>query len=100
MPYLHLPPGAWQAKIDFEITDNFSKNEIQMDALEFLEGKTISNPTIQLIPPATGRFILTLNFNVNFTNSSIQICVFLMRGAIEGLIKLHNATIIFRNTIS
>ena len=96
-PYLHLPSGAWQAGIDFEVTDNFSKNEVQIDALEFLDGETISNPTISLIAPVTGRFILTLNFNVNFTNSSIQIRVFLMRGAIEGLVTLHNVRITRRN---
>lgn len=92
-PYLHLPSGAWQAEIDFEVIDNFSKNEIQIDTHEILEGKTISNHFIKLSLPANGRFKLKIQFNVDSANSLNEVRIFLIRGAIEGVIILHNVVI-------
>ncbi|MBV1701005.1 MAG: hypothetical protein KGQ46_04200 [Hyphomicrobiales bacterium] len=92
-PYLHLPEGEWEAEIDFKVTESYSKNELMIDALVFLDGNNLSNPRINFQLPESGRFKIHLKFQNTPVIASLQIRFHLTTGAIEGVFELSRVVV-------
>ena len=90
-PYFHLPVGGWRARIQFEVADNFSGNEIEGDVWTPMAATEIASCTAKL--PVHGYFQFTLDFIVTDPRSPIEIRVRLVKGAIEGLFGLRRVTL-------
>lgn len=80
-PNLHLPFGAWRARLQFEVAENTSGNEIYVD---------VCLPTTTPLAfglaklPLRGYFQLSFDFVNADPNAALQIRVRLTKGAIEG----------------
>jgi hypothetical protein len=82
-PYLHLPPGRWCARIlvDFEVNAGDERFAIEVVAREVISAA-------QIRPPLSGLFALSIVFQVEKPEVSLEIRVSLQSGAIEGAISL------------
>lgn len=84
-PYLHLPIGAWEARVQFEVSGNLSGNVL---FVEFLAGtRVLSKWRAKL--PKVGAFDFVLPFVIEEPRDPLQIRFSILEGAIEGLFSLN-----------
>jgi hypothetical protein len=82
-PFLHLPRGSWIAEVSFEVRENFSRNVLKVDiCLDEVAGEW----TFQL--PETGSYTFEIPLKVLEPRHPVQIRLYLMQGAIEGIFDL------------
>ena len=84
-PFLCLPAGTWRAIIQCETAENFSGNEIGAE-IWFPPNALAVRGFLTL--PIRGIFNLSLDFEVKNSASRIEICIYLLKGAIEGRLKI------------
>jgi hypothetical protein len=88
-PYMHLPVGAWRARVQFETIGNHSENEIEGDICT--GGKQVFRCNAKL--PVRGYYEFNLDFAIADPNAPIEIRVRLLKGAIEGQFGLRRVTL-------
>jgi hypothetical protein len=79
-PYLHLPAGAWSARVEFEINQAFSGFEAVADVRVH---QTVTKGILTV--PAKGIFAYDIRFEVVDPAHDIEIRLFMTKGAIEGV---------------
>lgn len=83
-PYLTLPRGRWVLSLTFAVRENLSGNTLVID---IAQGEAIT--VVQSLPlPAEGRFVAEAVFDVTDARSPIQIRLYTVQGAIEGVIDI------------
>lgn len=87
-PYLHLPPGGWVARVEFEIDEALSGVEAATDVF-------ISEVLVQkvFLMPAKGIFAYELAFAVSDPRHAVEIRLFTKRSAIEGRLLVRSVTV-------
>jgi hypothetical protein len=83
-PYLHLPRGAWIARIDIEIRENFSGNRLCADVVL---GGVVANG-IKAHLPRSGVYSFDLDVDIREPLLPIELRIQILEGAIEGLLLL------------
>lgn len=83
-PYLHLPPGEWILNTSFEVSGNYSGNEL---LLEVIAGHEVLIHRPALLP-IQGRFSFEIPFSVEEPREPIVLRVWMRQGAIEGTFAL------------
>ena len=83
-PYMHVPPGQWTATIAFSVAENISGNRMTFDVGE--QGKPIAMAQVDL--PVSGRYKISLDFDINEPRRFVEVRGMLMFGAIEGWFSL------------
>lgn len=89
-PYLHLPAGSWEARVEFDVYDNYSGNRIQADVLSGAQDLLTAVTTLL---PAQGAFAFVLRFDVTEPLLPLEIRVGILEGAIEGTLRLRQVHI-------
>jgi len=87
-PYLHLTAGQWQANVVFEVTDNFSGNQLYVDVYA---GEILSVITTQL--PAQGTYTFQIGFEITNPLEPVQLRFQILSGAIEGAFTLSSTSL-------
>lgn len=82
-PFLHLPRGRWNASVQINVGEGYSRNTIVVDVKC---GDILTSGRMAL--PDSGSFIFSIPFVVTDPRAPIQIRFFLEKGAIEGWIDL------------
>lgn len=82
-PFLHLPRGRWNASVQINVGEGYSRNSILIDVKC---GDILTSGRMAL--PDSGNFIFSIPFVINDPRAPIQIRFFLEKGAIEGWIDL------------
>jgi hypothetical protein len=87
-PYLHLPPGDWVARVEFEIDEALSGVEAGTDVF-------ISEVLVEkvFLMPAKGIFAYELSFAVSDPRHAVEIRLFTKRSAIEGRLLVRTVTV-------
>lgn len=87
-PYLHLPPGEWIARVEFEIDEAVSGVEAATDVF-------ISEVLVEkvFLMPAKGIFAYELSFAVADPRHAVEIRLFTKRSAIEGRLLVRSVTV-------
>jgi hypothetical protein len=87
-PYLHLPIGNWVARVEFEIDRAVSGVEAGADVRV---GEHVFEKNFQM--PPKGIFAYNIDFVVFDPNQSIEVRIFMKRGAIEGALFLRSVSV-------
>jgi hypothetical protein len=87
-PYLHLPAGNWNARVEIEVDDNFSQNRLGADIL--CGGDAILAGIVAPLP-AQGVFTFEMAFTVTDPFRPLEIRFEILQGAIEGMFLLRQA---------
>jgi hypothetical protein len=82
-PYLHLPRGAWSARI---VVDLDETTRDQSFAVEIVAKDVIASVSTR--PPSPGLFAIHLAFMVEKPEIPLEIRISLQNGAIEGAVSL------------
>jgi hypothetical protein len=79
-PYMHLPAGAWTARVEFEIDGALSGVEASTDVRlhEVVAEKSF-------VMPAKGVFAYDLDFEARDPHQPVEVRLFLRKAAIEGV---------------
>ena len=86
-PYLHLPRGLWDARVEIEVDNNLSGNEIRSDVLCGVE--VVTGITARL--PNRGVFAFDMTFRVSEPLLPVEIRIEMLRGAVEGCFMFRGA---------
>lgn len=87
-PYMHLPAGHWVARVEIEVSENYSGNRLQADVVS---GEILSAISADL--PENGVFAFQLQFETSEPLLPIEVRFQLQSGAIEGQFLLRCVTI-------
>jgi hypothetical protein len=87
-PFLHLSAGQWQAKVVFEISDNFSGNQLYVDVYT---QETLSVITTEL--PVQGTYTFQVGFEISNPAKAVELRFHIMSGAIEGVFTLNSVSL-------
>ena len=88
-PYLHVPPGAWNAEVQIEVTD------CRMDTIAYADifnGEVVLS-AVSMRFPRKGVYAFDIPFATSNPHRPIEIRMHLLKGAIEGELLLHGARI-------
>jgi hypothetical protein len=88
-PYLHVPPGAWNAEVQIEVTD------CRMDTIAYADifnGEVVLS-AVSMRFPRRGVYAFDIPFETSNPHRPIEIRMHLLKGAIEGELLLHGARI-------
>ncbi len=88
-PYLHLPKGNWTARVDFELSDNVSRNEIEADIYDGQDVLVVAHTEL----PTAGVFSFELQFLIRGPHQQMQLRISLLKGAIEGRFGLRRVSL-------
>jgi hypothetical protein len=81
-PYLHLPPGAWEARALIEIAGRFDPIDIK---IEVYTETTCHSCTVQF--PANGIYDVSTRFTAGDALEVFEFRLFIERGEIEGQLR-------------
>jgi hypothetical protein len=87
-PYMHLPSGAWTARVEFETVGALSGVEATTD----VRIKQVVNAKAFVLP-ANGVFAFDLGFDVCDPHQPVEIRLFLRKAAIEGVFLLRSVKV-------
>jgi hypothetical protein len=87
-PYLHLTVGQWRATVVFEVSDNFSGNQLYVDVYA---GEILSVITTQL--PVQGTYTFDIGFELTNALEPVQLRFQILSGAIEGVFTLTSTSL-------
>lgn len=84
-PYFALPVGAWSADVSFEVRESYTDDPIEIDvtAVNILAA-------VRAKLPHTGVYGCQIRFQVKDPSLPIEIRLRLLKGAIEGVIRMHS----------
>ena len=82
-PYLHLPTGHWRGVLAFRVSENLSKNRLDM---KLFAGPEIFAGEVGL--PVDGVFTWEFEFSVSEPTVPLELRLATMEGAIEGKFEL------------
>jgi hypothetical protein len=88
-PYLHLPPGEWVARVEFEVRENWTGNSLQAEIYDGVDIMAIVRTNL----PSEGLFSFELPFSLPVCDRRLEIRLNLMKGAIEGRFCLRSVTL-------
>ena len=88
-PYLHLPPGQWIARVEFEVRANWTGNSLEADIYDGVDIMAIIRTEL----PAEGIFSFELPFSLATCDRRLEIRLYLMKGAIEGQLGLRSVSL-------
>jgi len=86
-PYLHVPPGAWNAEVQIEVTD------CRMDTIAYADiynGQAVLS-AVSMRFPRKGVYAFDIAFETSTPHRPLEIRMHLLKGAIEGELLLHGA---------
>jgi hypothetical protein len=86
-PYLHLPRGSWDVRVEIEIARNHSGNRMFADVLS---GGDATLAAITASLPVEGVFTFEMSFEVVEPFNPIEIRCMIQQGAIEGTFLLRS----------
>jgi len=86
-PYLHLPRGKWKARVEIEVAENLSGNQIRSDVVS---GGTVRLAAITAQLPRQGVFAFEICFSVDEPLLPLEIRIQILEGAIEGVLLLRS----------
>jgi hypothetical protein len=84
-PYMHLPRGIWEARVEIEVDGNVSGNEISSDIISC---GTPAFAATKSPLPRRGVFAFNMAFEVSEPFLPLEVRIFILQGAIEGVFLL------------
>jgi len=88
-PYLHVPPGIWNAEVQIEVTD------CRMDTIAYADifnGEAVLS-AVSMRFPRRGVYAFDIPFGSSNPHRPVEIRMHLLKGAIEGELLLHGVRI-------
>lgn len=82
-PFLHLPPGAWQARYQFEVNDHPAGNLLEFDVVQ--GGKILVSRRVQV--DEAGKFGFDSKFEIDEARQPVENRAILAEGAIGGYFR-------------